>query len=50
MALLGPAPVTIDDLIQLSGVSAAVVRTILLELEIAGRRQRERGGRVALAG
>src|SRR6516164_1589094 len=50
MALLGPTPVTIDDLIQLSGVGAAVVRTVLLELEIAGRLQRERGGRVALAG
>jgi DNA processing protein len=50
MALLGPTPVTIDDLIQLSGAGAAVVRTVLLELEIAGRLQRERGGRVALAG
>ena len=49
MALLGPTPVTIDDLIQLSGVGAAVVRTVLLELEIAGRLARERGGRVALA-
>ena len=34
---------------QLSGVGAAVVRTVLLELEIAGRLARERGGRVALA-
>ena len=49
MALLGPTPVTIDDLIQLSGVGAAVVRTVLLELEIAGWLARERGGRVALA-
>ena len=50
LAMLGPTPVTIDDLIQLSGVGAAVVRTVLLELEIAGRLQRERGGRVALTG
>ena len=50
LAMLGPTPVTIDDLIQLSGVGAAVVRTVLLELEIAGRLQRERGGRVAFTG
>jgi DNA processing protein len=49
LSLLGPTPVAIDDLIRLSGASAALVRTILLELEIAGRLERERGGRVALA-
>src|SRR5207245_1715674 len=35
--LLGPTPVIIDDLVRLSGSSAAVVRMILLELELAGR-------------
>ncbi|MBI4274994.1 MAG: DNA-protecting protein DprA [Rhizobiales bacterium] len=48
ITLLGPTPVEIDDLIQLSGASPSVVRTVLLELEIAGRLERQAGGRVAL--
>jgi DNA processing protein len=48
VALLGPTPVSIDDLIRLSGASATMVHTTLLELELAGRLQRQRGGRVAL--
>jgi DNA processing protein len=48
IALLGPTPVEIDDLVRLSGASAGAVRTILLELELAGRLERQRGGRVAL--
>jgi DNA processing protein len=48
VALLGPTPVAIDDLVRLSGSSAAVVRVVLLELEIAGRLQRQSGGLVAL--
>jgi DNA processing protein len=48
VALLGPTPVAIDDLIRLSGASAAVVHTTLLELELAGRLKRQRGGLVAL--
>jgi len=48
MALLGPTGVAIDDLIRLSGTSAAVVRTTLLELDVAGRLDR-RQGLVALA-
>lgn len=50
IALLGPTPVEIDDLIRLSGARPAVVRTVLLELEIAGRLERQTGGRVALIG
>jgi DNA processing protein len=46
--LLGPTPVSIDDLVRLSGRSAAVVRIVLLELEVAGRLQRHGGGLVAL--
>lgn len=46
--LLGPAPVGIDDLIRLAGLPAAVVRAVLLELEIAGRLERLGGGQVAL--
>ncbi|MGD9921197.1 MAG: DNA-protecting protein DprA, partial [Pseudorhodoplanes sp.] len=48
LALLGPTPVEIDDLIRLSGARPAVVRTVLLELEIAGRLERQIGGRIAL--
>jgi DNA processing protein len=47
-ALLSTAPVGIDDLIRLSGAPAAVVRMVLLELEIAGKLQRDRNGLVAL--
>jgi DNA processing protein len=47
--LLGPTPVAIDDLIRLSGCSPAVVRTVLLELELAGRVERHGGGLVSLA-
>jgi DNA processing protein len=48
ISLLGPTPVEIDDLIRQSGARAAVVRTVLLELELAGRLERQTGGRVAL--
>ncbi|MGP9811127.1 DNA-processing protein DprA [Rhodopseudomonas sp. NSM] len=47
--LLGPSPVGIDDLIRLSGIAPAVVRTVLLELEIAGRLERHGGGLVSLS-
>ncbi len=48
VALLGPTPVAVDDLIRLSGCSPAAVLTTLLELELAGRLDRHRGGLVAL--
>jgi len=47
--LLGPAPVAVDDLVRLSGSTAATVRVVLLELELAGRLERHGGGLVALA-
>jgi DNA processing protein len=47
--LLGPAPIQIDDLVRLSQSSPAVVRMVLLELEIAGRLERHGGGLVSLA-
>jgi len=49
VSLLGPTPVAIDDLIRLSGASAAMVRVALLELDIAGRLERHGGGLVSLA-
>ena len=48
IALLGPTPVSIDDLVRLSGSSPAVVRTVLLELEIAGRLERHGGSMISL--
>ena len=48
VGLLGPAPVSIDDLVRLSQSSPAIVRTVLLELDIAGRLERHGGGLVSL--
>jgi DNA processing protein len=48
VSLLGPAPVQIDDLVRLAKSSPAVVRMVLLELEIAGRLERHGGGLVSL--
>ncbi|MCP4621011.1 MAG: DNA-protecting protein DprA [Bradyrhizobium sp.] len=48
VALLGPAPISLDDVIRLSGASPAIVRTVLLELELAGRLERHGGGMVSL--
>jgi DNA processing protein len=47
IALLGPGPVSIDDLIRLAESSPAAV--VLLELEIAGRLERHGGGLVSMA-
>jgi DNA processing protein len=46
--LLGPSPVLLDDLIRMAGASPAIVRTVLLELELAGRLERHGGGLVSL--
>jgi DNA processing protein len=48
IALLGPTPAAIDDLVRLSQTSPAIVRTVLLELEIAGRLERHGAGLVSL--
>lgn len=37
VALLGPSPVAVDELVRASGAPAHEVRRILLELELAGR-------------
>jgi DNA processing protein len=46
-ALLSPTPVAIDEVVRLSGLPAAVVATVLLDLELAGGLVRHAGGRVA---
>jgi DNA processing protein len=45
--LLGPAPVSVDDLVRLSRASPTIVRAVLLELEIAGRLERHGAGLVS---
>jgi len=47
-SLLGPSPVSIDDLVRLSQSTPAIVRIVLLELELAGRLERHGGGLVSL--
>ena len=49
-ALLGHAPVPVDELIRQSGLASAVVQTVLLDLELAGRLERHAGGKVSLGG
>ena len=48
-ALLGPVPVSVDEVIRQSNRAPAVVQMVLLELELAGRLERHAGGRVSLA-
>ena len=46
--LLGPTPVTIDELVRQSGQDAAAVQLVLLELELAGRVERHAGAKISL--
>ena len=48
VSLLGVTPVSVDELIRLSGASPALVRMTLLELDLAGRLDRQPGGMVAM--
>lgn len=47
---LGAAPAAVDELVRQCQVSAAVVASVLMELELAGRLERLPGNRVALVG
>ncbi|AKI01009.1 DNA protecting protein DprA [Hoeflea sp. IMCC20628] len=46
---LGPSPADIDDIIRHTGVAAATVYLVLLELDLAGRLHRHPGGMVSLS-
>jgi DNA processing protein len=46
--LLGPTPISLDDLIRMADVSPAVARAVLLELELAGKLERHGGGLVSM--
>ena len=48
VSLLGPTPVSIDDLVRLVQTTPAIVRAALLELEIGGRIERHGAGLVSL--
>jgi DNA processing protein len=47
---LSPAPVPVDALVRECDLPAAVVNSVLLDLELAGRLERQAGQRVALVG
>jgi DNA processing protein len=47
IALLGPAPISIDELARAADVPAGELRAILLELELAGQLERQSGGLVS---
>ncbi len=49
VGLLSHAPVSVDEIIRQSGLPAATVQTVLLEMELAGKLERHAGGRVSLA-
>lgn len=46
--LLGPTPVPVDEIIRQSGLTPAIVQTVLLELELGGRLERHAGAKVSL--
>lgn len=48
LELLGPAPVAIDELLRQTRLTPAVLVTILLELELAGRLERHPGNQVSI--
>jgi len=47
---LSPSPTAVDELVRQSDLSPSVVLTVLLELELAGRIERQAGQKVALVG
>ncbi len=47
---LSPSPVSVDELTRQSDLSPNVVLTVLLELELSGKIERQPGNKVALAG
>jgi DNA processing protein len=48
LELLSPSPVTVDELVRQCQLSPAIVLTILLELELAGRIERQPGNTLTL--
>lgn len=48
LALLGAVSVAVDELVRQSGLPPMIVQIVLLELELAGRLERQAGGRCSL--
>jgi DNA processing protein len=48
VAMLNGTPVPVDEILRQSALPPAVVQTVLLELELAGRLERHAGGKVSL--
>jgi DNA processing protein len=46
--LLSPSPVAVDELVRQCQLSPAIVLTVLLELELAGRIERQPGNTLTL--
>ena len=46
--LLGPSPISIDDLVRLTGRTVSIVQTVLLELELEGLIERHGGGLISI--
>lgn len=46
--LMGPVPMTVDELIEQSQAPVQMVHLVLLELELAGRLTQEPGGKISL--
>ncbi len=46
--LLSPTAVPVDEIIRQAALAPAVVHTVLLELELAGRLERHAGGKVSI--
>ena len=47
--LLSPTPVAVDEIIRQSSIRPAIVQTVLLELELAGRLERHAAGKVSVS-
>lgn len=48
LELLGPSPASVDELVRQADAEARTVQIVLLELELAGRLERQSDGRVRL--
>lgn len=45
---LGPTPVTVDEIIRMTGAEPVMVQLVILELDLGGRLERHPGGKVSL--
>ena len=50
IALMGPVPVSVDELVERSGASVSQVHLVLLELDLTGRLHYEASGQMSLIG